>query len=261
MSKKPIALALEEVTSALHQLTLFNAAMDSLCVFLISTLILILISTPWYYALIPFTIYASIHTYRAIKGITYRYVEDKVPTLKEQLRTAADHINTDNEIVQLLHQDVIKLMRDIKTSYFLNFGRLTRELIVLAVVSFLIIATSAYQVKFLSAEDLLAKLKTSYKPFQNYELTEEELIYEENTTEEIYGNKSVAELGNEELNLQINPVLSDINIGKVKDPEKKDFQDVPPREIQATTDTTFGENIPKGYQKIVKNYFREIAKG
>lgn len=261
MSKKPIALALEETKAALHQLTLFNSIMDSLCVFLISVLIFTLLSINWYYAFIPFILYGTIHTYRALKGITYKFVEEKVPTLKEQLRTAADHVNTENEVVDLLHQDVLKLMRDVKTSYFLNFGRLTRELIVLAVISFLIIATSAYQVKFISADDLLAKLKTAYKPFQTYELGAEELLYEENETEEIYGNKSIAELGNEELNLQINPSLSDINIGKVKDPEKKEFQEVPPREIQATTDTTFGENIPKGYQKIVKNYFREIAKG
>ena len=131
----------------------------------------------------------------------------------------------------------------------------------MGVLSFLIIGVSAYNIRFFSLDDLTAKLRSAYKPFPGYELSEEEMILEENATDEIYGNKSIAELGNELLNLQINPVLSDINIGKVKPPEKKEFQDVPPREITATTDAAYAETIPKGYQKIVKNYFKKISQG
>ncbi|MBI4017150.1 MAG: hypothetical protein HY363_05670 [Candidatus Aenigmarchaeota archaeon] len=258
---KPISLALSEVKSALKQMVLFNSIMDSLAVFLISVLVFILVSLQWYYAFIPFLLYAGLHTYRAIKGTSYRQVEDKVPQLKEMLRTAADNVSRDNEITGALNQDVLHLMKLVRTSYFLNFGRLTRELLMMGVVAFLIIGASAYNVHLLNFDEVASKIKSSYGGFGQYEMSSEDLVYEENASDDIYGNKSVAELGSEELNLQINPVLSDVAIGKTKPPEKKEFQEVPPREIAGTTDTTFQETIPKGYQKIVKSYFREIAKG
>lgn len=260
MAQKPIELALNEVKSALKQMVLFNSVMDSLAVFLISVLVFILITLPWYYAFVPFGLYAGLHTYRAFKGIAYKQVEDKVPQLREMLRTAADNVGKENEITNSLHADVVHMMKLVRTSYFLNFGRLTRELLMMGVVAFLIIGVSAYNVRLVSISDLAAKA-ASFGGFKQYELGAEELILEENATDDIYGNKSVAELGSEELNLQINPVLSDVAIGKTKPPEKKEFQEVPPKEIAGTTDTTYQETIPKGYQKIVKSYFREIAKG
>ena len=260
MTQKPISLALQEIKSASYQMTFFNCIMDSLAVFMVSVLVVTLISLEWFYAFIPLTFYAFMHTYRAITGMTYKKIEKLVPDLNEQLRTAADNVDKENEIVAAFHKDVLLALHKVRSSYFLNFGRLTRELLFMAVISFLIIGTSAYQVKFLSLADLAAKAKSIYKPLPVYELSPEELVFEENKTDDIYGNKSVAELGREELNLQINPVLSDVNIGKVKDPEKKEFRDVPPREISATTDTTYSETIPKGYQKIVKNYFKQISK-
>jgi hypothetical protein len=79
-------------------------------------------------------------------------------------------------------------------------------------------------------------------------------------SEDIYGNKSIEEIGNDELQLQLSPVLSDIDISKVSPPESKEFKSALPQEIKATTDVSFQESIPKGYQRIVKSYFREIAK-
>ncbi len=260
MSQKPIVLALQELKSAAYYMTLFSAVMDCLAVFLIAMLVFSLISLQWYYAFIPFCLYGLIHTYRGVKNANLRKVELLIPLLNEQLRTAADTVDKENEITAAFHQDVLKLMKQVRTSLFLNFGRLTRKLVLMGVVSFLIIGTAAYQVRLFNVDDLAATIKSAYKPLPAYEVSPEELIFEENKTDDIYGNKSVAELGREELSLQINPVLSDIAIGKVKDPEKKEFKDVAPREISATTDTTYTETIPKGYQSIVKNYFKSISK-
>jgi len=60
--------------------------------------------------------------------------------------------------------------------------------------------------------------------------------------------------------LQINPLKSDVDIGKVYDPEERRVREVPPPDIRATADVSFEEQIPKQYQRIVKTYFKEITK-
>jgi hypothetical protein len=262
MATKPIIAALNEVRSAVTQITLFTCLLDTLVVFLISALVLILVSLPWWYALFVAVVYGALHVWRNLtRHRNLRYVEEKVPELEEQLITVADTTDRENAIVQSLQQDVLQNMRAVKTSYFLSFGRLTRELITLAVISILIITASAHHIHFLNFDDLLKDLKNlGNGPTGPYELGNGSLEFLENVSEDIYGNKSIAELGNDELQLQLSPVLSDIDIGKTKPPESKEFTSTMPKEISASTDVSFQESIPKGYQRIVKSYFSEISK-
>jgi hypothetical protein len=261
MASKPIIAALKELRSAVSQITFFNALLDTLVVFLLCALVLILISLPWWYGLVPAVIYGGIHTYRNVKKRqNLAYVEEKVPELQEQLITVADNTDKENAIVYSLQQDVLKGMRSIKTSYFLSFGRLARELITLAVVSILIITVAAHNIKFLDFKDVMKDLGSLGKGPGEYDLSNASLEFIENMSEDIYGNKSIEELGNDEIQLQLSPVLSDIDISKVSPPESKEFNSALPQEIKATTDVSFQESIPKGYQRIVKSYFREIAK-
>ncbi len=243
------------------QITLFTCLLDTFIVFLVCTLVLILVSMPWWYSSIVAVLYGALHTTRAVKKHrNLAYVEEKVPELQEQLITVADTVDKENVIVQSLQQDVLRGMRAIKTSYFLSFGRLARELITLAVVSILIITASAHHVRFLDFRDVLSDLGKLGEPAGPYELSGEGFEFVENVSEDIYGNKSIAELGNDEIQLQLTPMLSDIDIGKTKPPESREFTSSLPEEIKATTDVSFQESIPKGYQRIVKSYFREIAK-
>jgi hypothetical protein len=261
MVTKPIIAALRELRSAITQIAVFSALLDMFVVFLISVLVLILISLPWWYGFAIAIVYGAAHAYRSVRrSRNLAHVEEKVPELEEQLITAADNVDKENLVVQSLNEDVIKGMRAIKTSYFLNFGRLTRELITLAVLSVLIITAAAHHISFLDFRDLLKDLGNLAKgPTGPYEITEG-LEFVENISEDIYGNKSVEELGGQELRLQLSPMMSDIDIGKTKPPESTEFTSTLPKEIKATTDVSFQESIPKGYQRIVKSYFREIAK-
>ena len=70
----------------------------------------------------------------------------------------------------------------------------------------------------------------------------------------------IAELGDEQLQLELNPIKSDADISKTKEPEHRKFRSTIPTEIAASTDASYEESIPKGYQKIVKSYFREITR-
>ncbi len=260
MPVKPIGQALREAKRAVMQVVLFNSVIDTLVVFMLLLLGCTLLTFPRWYALIPAAVYAFMHTYGNVKEVSFSSIESKFPALKEQLITVADNWKEQNEIIDALNQEVLQKMREIRTSSFLNFGKLTREVAVMAIVSFIIIGSAAFNVHFLDFKKAVNELR-EFKPFQEYDINEELLQYEESTNlSEILGNKSITELGSQQLNLELNPLKSDVDIGKVNPPEERQFREVPPSEIKATTDVSFEEQIPKQYQRIVKTYFKEITK-
>jgi len=62
---------------------------------------------------------------------------------------------------------------------------------------------------------------------------------------ELYGNPSYAELGNEELNLKINPSLSEIDLTKVADIEEKEFSQGDFPDVSVVADIASDEDLSK----------------
>ncbi|MBI4145063.1 hypothetical protein HY493_02550 [Candidatus Woesearchaeota archaeon] len=273
---KPIGKALLELRTTLFSIGLFNSLLDSFLVLLFTLLGLILLKLPWELAFIPFAVYFVWHTRTILRALGYNDVEARVPQLREALRTAADSLETENEVVRGLHQEVLDKMRLIQTSVFVGFSKVTRQLLVLALLSFIIISVSALNISFLDAQTLLQKTgvigiggvfgdddtpffaRLSKRDDGNKLFGKEVTLLDETS---LYGNATVIELGTEELNLELNPEGSGIKMGEVKDPESKKFTDQPsPSDIQATADSAYAEDIPKEYQSIVRNYFKGIPK-
>lgn len=259
---KQIIYALKELKRAVLEVVFCICWLDCLIVLMLSILVLKLISLDWYWAFIPAVIYAVIHSWtRLRKAADFGYIEEKVPELKERIRTVADNLGQENNLVlQELNEEVLDGMHLIRTSYFFSFSRLTRELLVLTILAFLITGVSAYGVKFVDFHGVIKDVGDLRLFKGEYDINEELLQYEENLSEDIYGDKSIAELGNELLNLQINPAMSDVDISQIREPEERKFRSSVPVEISAQTDSSFEDSIPKDYQKIVKNYFKDISK-
>lgn len=257
MSIKPIALALREARTAVLRIALLTSAMDTLVVYAFMLVGCTIFALPLWWAVVPAFAYGLMHTQGLLKDVSFANIEKTVPSLKEQLITVADNWREQNEIVEALNAEVLQKMKDIRTSYFLDLGRLSRELVVMTVASFLIIGISAFDVKFLDIPQAVKELR-EFKT--DYDLNEELLQYEESTNlSEILGDKSITELGQQQLDLQLNPLKSDIDIGNVNDPQDRRFREVPPREISATSDASYEEDIPRQYQKVVKTYFKGIT--
>ncbi|MBW2969085.1 hypothetical protein KY314_03130 [Candidatus Woesearchaeota archaeon] len=258
---RPIANALHELKKAVIEITAAACWLDCLIVFMLFLLILKLVSIHWSWAFIPAIVYAFFHVKSHIKRVSkFSYVEEKVPELKEKITTVADNLSRNNPVIEELNQDVLTGMHLIRTSFFFSFSRLTRELLTLAILAFLVTGVSAYNVKFVDFNKVIDDVGDLRLFKGKYNVNEDLLEYEENLSEDIYGNKSIAILGNEELKLQINPVMSDVDISKIEDPRKRTFRSYAAKEISAQTDASFEDSIPKDYHKIVKNYFKEITK-
>lgn len=268
---KPIGRALLELRSVLFSIGLAASLLDSMIVLLFGVLVALLLSLPWWLALVPFGLYFVWHSRALLRALGYADVERRVPQLREALRTAADSLSQENEVVRGLHQEVLEKMRLVQTSAFIGFGKMTRQLVVAALLCFMIISVSALNIHLVDANALLTKAGVLAdggwkdvgelfgkigKETQNAKMLEKEVTLLDESS--LYGNKSVIELGSEELELQLSAEMSGIKIGDVRDAESKKFNDVRPNDIQASTDSAFTEDIPKEYQGIVRNYFQNI---
>ena len=83
----------------------------------------------------------------------------------------------------------------------------------------------------------------------------------EGNISDILGNKSIAELGNKELQLGIGQLQSDADLSIVDGESELDFnQPNFPKEIYTSYDVSYNEKIDKENQKVVKNYFDQIIR-
>ena len=259
---KTVEKALIELNKALLVVTLFTCFLDSLIVFMLAYIMILFFPISWIFALFPFLFFFLGHATNSVKNISYTRVEKLVPSLHEKLRTVADNLDKHNELVESLNYDVVKKMREIKTSYFINFKKIGKRIVVLGVMAFVIILVSSYNVKFVEirerfVEDLKEIPLEDLKPRIGASSFSGKGFDDPNT----FGEESIAELSNLELDLKLNPSRTEIDIKNVdENVEKKEFEENAfPVDIEGVADATFEESIPKEHEKIVKNYFSQIS--
>lgn len=262
MVRKQIILAIREIHATLRSINLLTCLLDSLLVFLLSIILLLLISLPWSWALIPFGAYFLFHFKNLQRQVNLTLVEEKTPTLQEELRTSADNLDKDNEIVNALHEEVLAKMRNIRVSDFIDFRKVSRRLLVITLLSFLILLFAAFNVSFLDVNDLVNNFQDQNRrsPYEDESYPEEE--NRAGAGGSIFGEESIAELGSEELQLQFNPVATELDLSQVDKPKDVEFNRNPfTGELAASTDRSFetDSQFVQENKEVVQLYFQGIA--
>ncbi len=247
----------------MYNITFCEIILDSLLIFLIGLLVCMIFALPWGLSFIPFGIFAVRHTTKKFNRIKLRHVEGKVPELKYQLTTAADNLYRENELVDGLQEDVLRLMPLIRISDFVPFKKLWREIILMAMLSFSIILVTSLNLQMLDYKILVKELKDiKLDAGDDIFLETDDEKADSAVNEDIWGDESIVKLGDEQLNLQITPSMSEINIDDIRDIPDRVFEETSPfpEDITASSDASFDEKIPKENKEIVKRYFSKIAK-
>ncbi|MBS3175112.1 hypothetical protein J4440_04485 [Candidatus Woesearchaeota archaeon] len=255
--------ALKELKNVMLLLHFGSRVIDSLLLFIFFLLLSIIFKFSWFYVLIPSIGYLIFSLVISKVNNIYTKVENKVPELNEQLRTAADNLYKSNPVVDSLKEDVVKNMKKVKTSYFINEKIIGIKLLILCGLSFLIVFLSFINVNFdfdlgIGNETILNKIG-----IRNYGQDPVKLNFflSEGNISDILGNKSIAELGNKELQLGIGQLQSDADLSIVDGESELDFnQPNFPKEIYTSYDVSYNEKIDKENQKVVKNYFDQIIR-
>lgn len=260
---KLIREGLLELNRTLFTTNMSYALLDGLIFLMISLLFLASLNLWWGYALLPAVIYFTIHTNYLISHRTYLLVENKVPQLKEALRTAVDTQTQDTYLAKLLHDDVIRNLARVKSSFFINYQMLGAKLLTLCTLSILVIMVSAFHVQFGGISSLLGDLAAA-PVFEEAKVAGEgneiKLLSEEGFLD-IYGDKRLATLSSKELELQINPIAGEIDTSIITDVIDQDFVAPQfPKEIYTSADVSYQERVPQKNQQVVRDYFKTITR-
>ncbi len=247
----------KEINRTLNEIILFENIVNTTLLFLVTYLLLSLLDISHFYAFIPAAIYLIVFTYIRFKRSKTLIVESKHEPLREKLRTAADNLHISNPITDELEYEVTREMKNVGLSMFINPRTLSYKIFAVMLLSFLIIFTSTLDLKLLefakrNVPDIFEKGPKGVGNFGATYL---------NTSEDIYGDKDVARLGDNELNIRIKPVDFKVNVKEEGEATRQKFESTFPQEIGVKEATAYEENIPQEQQELVRNYFKKLAEG
>ncbi|MDW7731878.1 MAG: hypothetical protein SCH66_05555 [Methanolobus sp.] len=193
-------------------------------------------------------------------------IEQKYPDLRERLRTAYDNSNLDNIIVKDLLEVVSSNLTKVRSSDFLRRRRLT--------LGILLILVSASALTYITMNDI----HTNTTPgdwenlintvFPNPEDSPEELVVidEEGTQNENSGNEdltgepAVVVVDGKEVDLSLPPGTG-TGFSNNEEAEQiiDEFENSPGGAPVATPSGTYYEELPDGYESVIKSYFEQLA--
>ncbi len=263
--------AVAEVRRTLGRLIIFDTSINAILVFLIAFLLLSFFDLPLIYPSATAVAYFAYVLRKRLRMSKVRIVEQKYKSLNEKFRTAAEYLSEDNPVVKELHSEVIGDLRNVEEAAFVNEKRIYVKSLAVVALCFIILLLSpftfgilVFNVNFVDnpSEDVApsastptsgsSTIKFAVGPHSGGMLK---------VSDDIYGEPTIAKLGDEEVKIRIKPAGMELNIREIQEADLPDFSESYPSEIQAVAAGSYEETIPKEDLELVKNYFNELAKG
>jgi hypothetical protein len=263
---QPLFEALYELKDEILFMDVFNILLNSVIGFLLGLVVILIINIGWEFALIPGTVVAGYYFIQYYHQKDLLVVEENVPELRESLRTAADNLNRNNEITNDLKSDVVKQMKGVKSTYFLDLEDVAIRMFSISIIVFIIVILSFLNISFdfhLDSEFMQSPAQfVKERLFSQDAGPNATMDFKQGNDADILGNRTkLIELNGEILKVQLNPLQSELNFDDVQDAEKGNFNPpVYPKEIYTSYDSSYSEQIAKKNQAVVKTYFEEISK-
>ncbi len=250
--------ALKEINRTLNFLIVFETLLNTAIFFLVVYLLLSLINLFPILAIIPAVVYFAARLYTNSKRDKRVIVEKKYEPLKEKLRTAADNVNNENPVVNELQSEVIKDLKNVGLSSFISTKRISYKIFSSVALSFAIVLATMLNLYVVDVSKLLLNLP-DYIENLNLKRSANNPLGEINESEDIYGDSSLAMLGNKQIDIRIKPANFEVSVREEGDAEQKQFDEIFPSMVDVEQASAFEENIPEEQQELVKNYFNKLT--
>lgn len=237
-----------EVKLEMLKVAFINTFLDSVMFFLITYFVLSFFNIKLLYTiLIPgfiTFIFFLISLSRSIRKMRLKEMEDANPQVKEMLRTAHDNMNQDNIMMAALFEELKGKMKTVSTGNLLDSKRIMVRIISAVVLVFLIVFVSAISIDINKIDVPFEKLRFMI-PSKSENFAEGSLTtLDFNETEVIYGDASIAKLGNDEILLNMNPTLSKTDLNKVSEAQDEELrQGKLPQEIGVNPDAFSSQKV------------------
>ncbi|PIO04405.1 hypothetical protein COT48_00555 [Candidatus Woesearchaeota archaeon CG08_land_8_20_14_0_20_47_9] len=263
--------ALREISLTLNSVMLAEVFVDTLLIVLIAYTALSLFGLAWTLSGSAslaiagcYFIYSSIERLRADK---VRLVGSRYSRISEALMTAAENIDATNPVIEELHDELINQeLRNVETASFINERTLYAKSIAIVAICFLLLLLAPVSFKNLNirAGSLFNQTRETSRDISpgSFDAEGAAAVAGRNRNADIYGNKSIAEIGIKPLEVGISSASMEVDLHDVGDAQEQGFtEQLPPAEISAVAASVYDENIPKEQQEVVKNYFNRLTKG
>ncbi|MBN1156456.1 hypothetical protein JXA85_02485 [Candidatus Woesearchaeota archaeon] len=269
---------IREINKTIFNFYIFNNILSALVVFLFTYLVLSLFTFHPVYAIIPAFIYFAVSTYVRMKESKVREVEEKFPHLDEKLRTAAQYSKVSNPVIDDLKREVLSQAGSIDSESFFHARRTALKVLVSVVLCFMIIFTSLLDYHFFDTKYYLQNqinkipdfLKEKIKSLEKNDkdkgmfpgmFPEDEDGAGTLSNRDIYGDKKLAALGDEMVNMEMQSLNFRLSSTLEQDLQREQFEDSFPNEIYAEGAAAFKETISLKDQEVVRRYFNSLARG
>lgn len=259
-----------EVRNTIIEVLIIPSLLDGILLFLLFYLILSLFEFHPLLAIIPAAAYTLFIIWRESKINALKLVEKYYPRLHEKLRTAADYADVDDIMVNELHTEVLQEIRNVASSTFISRNRIMVKVFCCIVISFLILSITHFNISAVAFKNRLEDKINDLRNQIALERDENALRFSNDSAaagsgvgggvnRNIFGQKHLATLGEEELEVELKPSTLEFKVGKVKEAEKKEFEEAFPDDVFLSGAGAYEENIPKDQQELVKNYFKKVS--
>ena len=261
--------AVEEIYLELNKLILFDDIVTSFLIFLGIFAFLIITNISPILALIPAAAYLAIRTSADIKKKRNKVllIEKNYPELDEKLRTAVDNIQQDNPVVDELKEEVYDGLKKVQTASFISIKKTSYKLGGVVLLCFLILFLAVSNMELIDFDKLLIPIREGYAIGEDSgNATTSPFSSGRGDPDDIFGEESIAELGDDMLNIEI--TLGGVEPTFIRSEEEipdEDFEETFVGEVDLVAacrepPCVFENDIPVDEQELVKNYFIELSK-
>ncbi len=243
---KKVKKALKEINTSLRKVDIFLTIVKSLVLLSFCYLLLYIVGINPYYALVPCAVYFFSSLILESRIDFLRRVEMQFKDLLWQLRTARDYQNKENIVLDELEEDILFSLKKVTLSSFLPFSKVVilLFLLIVSVSSFTYLASEDIQVI-----DFDSVIQNAAKRFDAQEEKESE------EGEFTGGEVSVMEVGNERVEVEINPVGIDFDFNDVSREAEYDFSVAFPKDVFISSGTAYKSEFSDEQQALIKRYF------
>jgi len=164
------------------------------------------------------------------RRISLAAIEEKNPSVREMLRTAADNKDEESLMAHALFAELIGKMRRVSSGSFLDLRRTGAKLAALFVLSSILVSLAFFNVNIQKFENPLAGIEGKFSGLHG--LFSGAPVNGTNLSgmdDALYGEPRIAKLGQERLDVQIQQGLNAVDFSKVSaaDPGSQELKDYP----------------------------------
>ncbi|MBR9699433.1 hypothetical protein GOV09_03190 [Candidatus Woesearchaeota archaeon] len=237
---------LKEIDSLLRKVNIFEVLIKTLVLLTVSYLFFFMVGVNTNYAFLPPIIYffSSVFVQGRIDYV--KRVEGKYGGLKDKLITARDYQNEDNVVLEALEESIVNDMKKVELSNFFSYHRAVILIFLLIVTVSASLYIASQNVKIIDINDVLDAAVKRFTVDESNETEQGQYT----TTEE-----SIMQVGDEKIEVEINPVGMDIDFSDVEEIGDYTFQSSFPREVFISSGAAYETEFTEEQQLLIQRYF------